>query len=139
MYFRPGGRDERERYQYGFLTVQRYLTNKCNNKEIKEFFIKYNIKRIALYGASELGKCIISDLKDSGIEIAYIVDQASANYPNGCRGIDVIDKSEICKREEVDAILITVLYELNKIVDALVDVNVDIDKIININDVVYSL
>lgn len=139
MYYSAGKRDEREKYQYNYLTVQKYLTNKCNDKEIKDFFINRNIRKIALYGVSKLCKCIVNDLRDSGIEILYIVDRAAASYPNGCKGIEVIDKSEICKREEVDVIVITVLYEFNMVVDSLLEANVDIDKMININDIVFSL
>ena len=43
MYFRPGGRDDRKRYEYNFLVVQKYLINKCNNREIVTFFKEKDI------------------------------------------------------------------------------------------------
>ena len=139
MYFRPGGRDDRKRYEYNFLVVQKYLINKCNNREIVTFFKERNFKNIAIYGASELGKCVINDLADTDIQISCIVDQAYLNYPNGCKGIKVISKKDLSNYDDIDIILVTVLYEFNDIVDALVEEGVDLDKIISITDVVYSL
>ena len=139
MYFRPGGRDDRERYQYNFLTVQRYLSMKCQNKEPIDFFRTYQIKKIAIYGLGELGKCLINDLKESEIEIAYIVDQAYMAYSGGYQGNPVIGTDSIQLQNDVDAVVITVLYELNQIIDLLLEQHVPIDKIINMNDIVYSL
>lgn len=139
MYFRMGGRDERERYQYNYQTVLRYLTVKCQNKQPSDFFEEHKMERIAIYGAGELGKCLIQDLIDSNIQIAYIVDAAFSSFPNGYLGIPVIGPNDIQEQQEVDVVVVTVLFELNKIIDLLVEKRVSLDKIINISDVVYSL
>lgn len=139
MYFRTGGRDERERYQYNYRTVQRYLSLKRQKKEIKDFFEKNKFKKIALYGNGELGKCMINDIMNSEIEISYIIDQAFESYPKGYEGVPVINIEDVKKQEEVDVIVITVLYELNNIIDLLTEQEIPLEKIINISDVVYSL
>lgn len=139
MYFRMGGRDERERYQYNYQTVLRYLTMKCQNKNAADFFKKSNMTRIAIYGLEEVGQCLIQDLQDSDIHISYIVDAAVASFPDGYLGIPVIGPDDIQIQEHVDVIVVTVLFDLNRIVDLLQEKNWDLDKIINISDVVYSL
>lgn len=139
MYFRPGGRDDRERYQYSFLTVQRYLTVKCQKKNPSQFFEQYQMKKIAIYGLGELAKCLLNDLAESDLKIAYIVDQAYASYPNGYQGIPVVGVDTIKEQEAVDVMVVTVLYEFNQIVDALLEQQIALDNIINMNDIVYSL
>lgn len=139
MYFRPGGRDDRERYQYSFLTVQRYLTMKCQKKNPSQFFEKYQMKKIAIYGLGELAKCLLNDLAESSLEVEYIVDQAYASYPNGYRGIPVIGVGDIKEQKDVDVMVVTVLYEFNQIVDSLLEQQIPLDNIINMNDIVYSL
>lgn len=138
MYFRIGGRDERTRYQYNYRTVQQYLSIKCEKKEIADFFRDRGYRKIAIYGMGELGKCVLNDLKDSDIEISYIVDQAYNNFPQGIEGISVIGRDIISQQEEVDIMVVTVLYEFNQIVDALAE-QIELEKIINLSDVVYSL
>ena len=139
MYFRTGGRDERERYQYSYRTVQRYLSLKCQKKELKDFFIKNNFRKIAVYGNGELGKCIINDVINSEIEISYIIDQAFSAYPKGYKEIPVIGVEDIQKQGKVDVIVVTVLFELNDIIDLLLEKGIELENIINISDVVYSL
>ena len=139
MYFRMGGRDERERYQYNYQTVLKYLEVKCQNKQIELFFEENNMKKIAIYGVDDLGKCLIQDLVNSEAEIVYIVDQAYYSYPEGYLGIPVISPGEIQEQTKVDAMVITVLFELNSIIDLLMEKDIELEKIINISDVVYSL
>ena len=134
-----GGRDERERYQYSYQTVLRYLVIKCQDKTPADFFEKNNMRKIAVYGVGELGKCLIRDLVDSNIQIAYIVDQAFTSYPKGYLGIPVISVDDIQKQQDVDVMVVTVLYELNTIVDLLLQRNIDLGRIINISDIVYSI
>lgn len=139
MYYRPGGRDEKARYQYSYLTLQQYLTMKCQKKEPADFFRKNELKRVAIYGAGELGKCLIHDLIGTDIQIEYIIDMAYKQYPNGYKGIPVVGLDEMKACEEVDAVVITVLFEMNSIMDTLLEKGVSLEKILNINDVVYSL
>ena len=110
MYFRIDGRDERERYQYAYLTIQQYLSMKCQKKNIFDFFEKRGYKKVAIYGLGELGKCVLNDLSDTNVKVSYIIDQAYNNYPCGVKGIPVINKELICQQEEIDVVIVTVLY-----------------------------
>ena len=138
MYFRTGGRDERKRYQYAYLTVQQYLSIKCQKKSIETFFVERGYRNIAIYGMGELGKCVLNDLKDTSVHISYVIDQAYKNYPGGVDGVPVIGKKMVCQQEEIDIVVVTVLYEFNKIVDDLLD-EIELEKIVNLSDIVYSL
>ena len=138
MYFRTGGRDERKRYQYAYLTVQQYLSIKCQKKSISVFFEERGYKRVAIYGLGELGRCVLNDLSDTKIKVLYVIDQAYNNYPLGVNGIPVINKEMIYEQEDIDVVVVTVLYEFNKIVDSLLE-EIELEKILSLSDVVYSL
>lgn len=137
MYFRTGGKDEREYYQYNYNTVLTYLSAKCKNKQVVDFFEKHSFCKIAICGIGDLGKCFVNDLINSNIHIEYIIDSSAESYPNGYKGIPVVNIDNI--KNNVDVIVITEVFELNKMIDILLDQNIEIEKIININDVVYSL
>lgn len=138
MYFRTGGRDERERYQYTYLTVQQYLSIKCQKKSIVDFFLERGYKKVAIYGLGELGRCVLYDLLDTEVKVLYVVDQNNKNYPLGINGIPVISKETIQQQGDIDVIVVTVLYEFNNIVDSLLE-KIELEKIINLSDVVFSL
>ena len=139
MYFRAGGRDERKRYECNYSVTQKYLVNKCNNREIASFFKERNINKIAIYGVNDLAKCMINDLANTDVEISCIIDRAASNFPNGCKGIRVIEKSELSSYKDIDVIVIAVLYEINDILDGLEEEGISLDNVISITDVVYSL
>lgn len=137
MYFRPGGRDDRERYMYSFLTVEQYLKKKCNGEDIAQVFYDNGYKSVAIYGAGELGECLYKDLIHSNIVIDCFVETNSESFYNGKCGLPVISVKEVEKKCKADVIVISAIYYTNEIIDALLQYGWPLEKIMNLSDVVY--
>lgn len=75
----------------------------AGEKPLIAFFEKHRIKRIAIYGAGDLGKSLELVLKDFDIEIRYFIDQ-NAEYI--ISGIPVYRKE--CMPGGVDAIVMSI-------------------------------
>ena len=52
-----------------------WLTLKFNGNNLEKYFIENNVKNIAIYGMGFLGNHLLKELKDSIIEVSYIIDK----------------------------------------------------------------
>lgn len=102
------------------------------NIQLKDFFIKYNYKRIAIYGMGTLGKRLCQELEGSEIEVVYFID----NYVNqeNALGCKIYRENE--KLPDIDVIVNTVVSDWKQIVNSL-SKNVRCE-IIPIQDVFYD-
>ena len=139
MYFRPGGRDDRERYQYSYPTVLKYLKIKCRGKEVGTFFKEFKLEHIVICGFTELAICFLEDLKKSKIAVDYIVDTNMATVVKEYQGIEIVGMEAVKDWQETGIVIITDLYAVNRIVSELLNQGIPLEKIINLNDVLYSL
>lgn len=115
-----------------FLLMQQWTNVKQEGKDLKSYFEKNNYKRIAVYGMSYVGQCLVKELKNSGIEIVYGIDRNAANLFSK---IKVITMDDIFK--DVDAIVITAISDFDNICDTL---SAKIDcPFISIEDVVNEI
>ena len=128
--------DNKEKYAYVYPVLNDWLRLKIEEKEIKEFFIRNHINKIAVYGVGDLGEIFYSDIKNKGIEISYFVDQRWQQYPDGIDGIPVIGLNDIGKQKAVDAIIVAPVFYFNSIVDALVEAGCDLEQIISLSSVI---
>jgi len=98
------------------------------------------MEKIAVYGMSRFCKVFIKLVKDTDIEIEYIFDKNPKNFPDGeYMGISVMGYSDIDKVGLPDMIVVASSYYFNDIVDELVENNVPLEKILNINDVIFGM
>lgn len=82
--------------------LDRWISLKEEGICLASYFRQYHYNRVAVYGIGILGRHLICELEQGGIEIAYIIDRReSAYYP----GIKV--KRPECILERVDAIIVT--------------------------------
>ena len=83
---------------------------KGSEKQLKEFFCKYNIESVAIYGMGKAGKMLYDEIKKTSVEVRYAIDQkADRKY----KDLQVISpQSDL---PEVDLVIITVIYEYNAI------------------------
>ena len=137
MYYRPGGKNEKEQFAYLYLTMQQYLAIKVDEKSVETFFEKHNYKNIIIYGVEGLGSILYKDLKRTNI--VCFMDNNATNYKGGVYGLSVCSSEEIVNWHEIDVVVITDLYEANKAIDKLLESGCDLGKIINISDIVFGL
>lgn len=93
-----------------FYTLDKWL--KLNRKQywLNDYLLKKGYRNIAIYGVGVMGKQLIADLQNGGIQIIYAIDQKCANssyhFP-----IKTMDDT----LENVDVIIVTPSYEFHEI------------------------
>ncbi len=87
-----------------------WLKLKQQDISCKDYFIENEYHRIAIYGFKELGERLYDELKDSEIEICYIIDK---NKDSIWAEIDVFGMDE--ELPDVDAIVVTPTFFFEEI------------------------
>lgn len=139
MYFRPGGLNQKEEFAYSYLTAIQYLYLKSEDKNILNFFIKNNYRNIAVCGINDFSYILANDLKGSNIEIKYFIDKNYLKYKFGINNIPVIDSNSVMNYPKVDIYVITSTYYFNNIMDNLIMLGINAEKIINLNEIVFGM
>ncbi|MDE6845120.1 MAG: hypothetical protein K2J99_05060 [Lachnospiraceae bacterium] len=92
----------------------KWLEIEQKGHSIRSFFVENGYKTIAIYGMKELGERLFDELKDSEVEVKYIIDkQADTMYAD----VDIVTPEETL--EEVDAIVVTAIHYMDEIEDML--------------------
>ena len=126
---------EEQELKYAELTrlLAQWVNLKQNKKELKKYFLENDFRKIAVYGVSYVGKCLIRELQDTEIEIVYVIDQ---------RG-DAVDLEEEIRLfhpddelEAVDAVIVTSVYYFEQIEKKL-EKKIDC-PIISVSDIVFE-
>ncbi len=112
-----------------YALLNQWLKIKQQGKSLAEYFHKNDIQSIAIYGYKELGERLYDELKESDIEIKYIIDK-NIDYIRA--EIDVYSPDE--SLPQVDAIVVTATYYYDEIEDELNDMGDFL--IISLEDVV---
>lgn len=124
--------DKEKKFEAFYRLLVAWVELKQEGKNLSEYLSFNGIKTIAIYGMKELGQRLAEELRETDIEIKYIVDQNAdtieTEYPIYKPTDDL---------ENVDAVIVTAIYfyqdieeELSKKMDC---------QIISLEDVVYGL
>lgn len=84
--------------------------NNPNDRDLENVFYTYNFKKIAVYGYSRLGQILVKKLKNTNIEVDYIIDCNKNLKVPGYRIYHPQDKMPV-----VDAIIVSNVYDFEKI------------------------
>lgn len=83
---------------------------KGGEKQFENFFCKYNIESVAIYGMGKAGKILYDELKKTSVEVRYAIDKKSDRK---YKDLQIVSpQSDL---PEVDLVIITVIYEYNAI------------------------
>ena len=107
-------KEEASKQRAMFLVMNQWTNVKQANRTLEEYFLKNELRKIAIYGMGLMGQQLIKELKDSSIETAYGIDRNSDGIVSG---IKVVTMDE--ELADVDAVVVTVLKEFDEIRDAL--------------------
>ncbi len=92
----------------------KWMSLREDGKNICDYLLKYGIKTVAVYGIGRMGKHLFFELEGSGIEVRYIIDRRTEmhhpKYPI---------KGPEEKLEEVDAVIITPVWDFEHIYEKL--------------------
>lgn len=109
-----------------------WLRLKQEGKSLTAFFEQNNYKTVAIYGMKELGERLYDELKDSSVEVKYMIDKnADTIYAD----VDVVEPEDTL--EEVDVIVVTAIHYFDEIEEALAE-KVDY-PVISLEDIIYEL
>ena len=130
----------KNRFRAYYNVTNQWLSNKNADKEVGSYFKDNNYKTIAIYGMGSMAELFYNELKKSNpeIKVAYFIDKNSEELYYGLDDISVIGLNEICSQDEVDAIIVTPVYDFDVINEDLIEVGVEAD-IISLEDVVYEI
>lgn len=121
-----------DKFKGYYNMLNQWLVLKQEGKSLEKYFTDNNYKTIAIYGMGEMGNRLYDELKNSGIEVKYAVDQnAAGTYSE----LEVLDKED--DFTEVDAIIVTATFAFDEIEEELSE-KVDF-PIVSLEDVVYEV
>lgn len=131
--------DYLQRYKTYYNTANQWLLNKNDGKDVSNYFKENDYKVIAIYGMGTMGELFYDELKKSeSVKVAYFVDKNSEELYYGLDGIPAIGLDDISSQEKVDAIIVTPVYDFDKIEEELGDKGVKAD-IVSLEDIIYEI
>ena len=71
---------ERIRIALNQNILNTWLTLKLNNDSLERYFIENDIKNIAIYGIGFLGSHLLCELKDSKVNVSYVIDKNKEKF-----------------------------------------------------------
>lgn len=118
---------------YEFYVLQNlWLSIHQEGKTLVDYFKANNYKTVAIYGMKELGECLFDELKDSEIEVKYVIDRnADMVYAD----VDIVTPDD--ELEPVDVIVVTAIHYFDEI-DEMLSGKVDY-PVVSLEDVVHQV
>ena len=107
------------------------------NKHISEYLLKMGCRQIGIYGLSHLGKRLVEELTDSGLEVVCGFDRRAhdINIP----GVLIISPDNIHKDIDVDTIIVTSIMQFEKIRSGILERIEKKVKIISLESILYNI
>lgn len=112
--------------------LDKWLYINEEGKKVSDFLNDLKCTQVAVYGCGILGKHLLIELENTGIEVKYIID----NNQSGQMGdIKIIGKEDTF--EEVDAIIVTPAWDFNRIEEELSQKFEG--RILSLSEILYEL
>jgi NADH/NAD ratio-sensing transcriptional regulator Rex len=130
---------KKSQFAYSYVTLHEWIYKKQKGKTFEKFLKDKGIYNIALYSYGTLGSIFLPEFLKSNIKVSYIIDKNSQRLPEFINEIPVVNINEINEYKNSDAIVVCHVYYYNSIVDDLTRLGINEDKIISLNDIVFSI
>lgn len=123
---------ESDKFYALFMLMNQWVKVKQEGKKVSEYFEKRGYRNIAIYGMSDVGETLLSELKGTNTKVMYGIDKnATSLYSD----IEIVSPVE--NLEQVDVIVVTAITFFDEIREELRrKVNCDI---ISLKDVIYEI
>lgn len=125
------------RSQECFIVLKKWMENRNAGKDFATYFSTYGYRKIAIYGAGDVGRLLYYELKDSDIRVLYYIDR-NAEGLGKVEGIPVITAEEIKNAEAVDGIVVSPVGSYQEICELLTRLVPEIPTI-SLKDAVYEV
>lgn len=121
-----------DKHQVLYLMMNQWVKVKQQGKNVSNYLLSNNYKRIAIYGMSYVGETLVEELRDTDVTIAYGIDKNSDDIYSTFEIVSVNDQLD-----PVDAVIVTPVFFFDEIEEAL---NEKLDcPIISIEDILFEL
>ncbi len=101
---------KRKKFESFYYLAERWITIYEEGKSLESILEERHIKTVAVYGLGAFGKHVVTQLKGSRINVAYVIDQAVKGH---WQDVEVKPlKEEI---SDVDAIIVTAINDMDVI------------------------
>jgi len=123
-----------DKYYGLFMMMCQWLKMRQEGKSISSFFNRSDIKEIAIYGMSHVGKLLVEELRDSGITVKYGIDK-DVNIQYFTKEIKIFRPTDFL--ENVEAVVVTPITYYEEIKECL---SKKIEcPILSLQDIIYEL
>lgn len=121
-----------EKHLVLFLMMNQWVKVKQERKNLASYLVARKYKRIAVYGMSYAGETLLSELKDTEVQVAYGIDnKADGIYTD----IEIFSMEDTL--DEVDAIIVTAITFFDEIEENLKEKVTC--PIISLEDILYEV
>lgn len=119
-----------DKFKQYFQIFDKWFCMKEQGRSIETFFKENGYKTIALYGYGKMGKHLLHDLKNTFVQVKYVIDQYAAHTAG-----DVEIKRQEDILAKVDAVIVTATFDFERIKHQLSGRN--IGKIISMEEIFW--
>jgi len=124
--------DDYKKMQTFYNLLVQWLALQQEGRNLSEYFEFNGYKKVALYGMRELGERFVDELRDTGIEVCYLVDRNADSVST-----DLPKYKPDEKLPKADVMVVSAVYYFQDIQEKM-EICVDF-PIISLEDVVYGL
>lgn len=102
--------DKRKKFESFYYLAERWITIFEEGKSLESILEERHIKTVAVYGLGALGRHVVTQLKGSRVNVAYVIDQAVKGH---WQDVEVMPLKEHIL--DVDAIIVTAINDMDVI------------------------
>lgn len=118
--------------------IIKWLENSVQNKRWSEYFASYGYSRISVYGAGDLGKLLLWELRGTNIKVDYVIDRRAKEI-EVFEGLSVITlKDYLLSDSQAEAIIVTALAAYEEVLRTVAKEKIDL-PVLFLRDMVYEL
>lgn len=102
-------------YRRKYDILYKWMLCDIHGRNIVDILQAQHVKRVAIYGAAELGVVLYRKLQDSPIEVDCFIDKYSVATHYGVEEIEIIKPKKMIERRNIDLIIIAVTNVVDEI------------------------
>lgn len=115
-----------------FKMMNQWVKVKQDGKNLSEYFIKNDYRRIAIFGMHYAGETLLNELRNTEVEVVYGIDKnADALYMD----VDIVSTDD--NLDTVDAVVVTAIAFFGEI-EEMLSTKVDC-PILSLEDILYQI
>lgn len=121
---------DKEQFAYLHQTLRKWLRLKLEGGSLGDRLYRAGVRSAAVYGVGGLGEDVLLDL--GPVAVCCLIDRRAAEYPEGRKGLPVLDLAAYCAAPLGDIILVTPEYYFREIAEGLTTAGIPAERIVSL-------